>query len=255
MNITGRTFIVTGGASGLGRAAAEALVNAGGTVVLLDVNAEVGAAAELSIGPQVRFAQGDVTSEEQVKAAIDLAVSAFGDLYGVVNAAGIGPAAKVLGKNGPHNLELFEKTIRVNLVGTFNVIRLAAAVMAQNPPLETGERGVIVNTASIAAYDGQIGPIAYSASKGGIVGMTLPAARDLASMGIRVMAIAPGIFETPMVAAFTPELKRSLASQIPFPPRLGRPDEFAALVEHIIVNVMLNGEVIRLDGAVRMAAK
>ena len=170
MNITGRTFIVTGGASGLGRAAAEAIVNAGGTAVLLDVNAEVGAAAELSIGPQVRFAQADVTSEEQVKAAIDLAVSAFGNLYGVVNAAGIGPAAKVLGKNGPHNLELFEKTIRVNLVGTFNVIRLAAAVMAQNAPLETGERGVIINTASIAAFDGQIGQPAYAASKGGIVG-------------------------------------------------------------------------------------
>ena len=255
MNITGRTFIVTGGASGLGRAAAEALVNAGGTVVLLDVNAEVGAAAELSIGPQVRFAQGDVTSEEQVKAAIDLAVSAFGDLYGVVNAAGIGPAAKVLGKNGPHNLELFEKTIRVNLVGTFNVIRLAAAVMAQNPPLETGERGVIVNTASIAAFDGQIGQPAYAASKGGIVALTLPVAREFAAVGIRCVTIAPGIFDTPLLAALPEAARTSLGQQVPFPSRLGRPTEYASLVRHVIENEMLNGEVIRLDGALRMAPR
>jgi NAD(P)-dependent dehydrogenase (short-subunit alcohol dehydrogenase family) len=255
MNITGRTFIVTGGASGLGRAAAEALVNAGGTVVLLDVNAEVGAAAELSIGPQVRFAEGDVTSEEQVKAAIDLAVSAFGDLYGVVNAAGIGPAAKVLGKTGPHNLELFEKTIRVNLVGTFNVIRLAAAVMAQNAPLETGERGVIVNTASIAAFDGQIGQPAYAASKGGIVALTLPVAREFAAVGIRCVTIAPGIFDTPLLAALPEAARVSLGQQVPFPSRLGRPTEYASLVRHVIENEMLNGEVIRLDGALRMAPR
>ncbi len=255
MNITGRTFIVTGGASGLGRAAAEAIVNAGGTAVLLDVNAEVGAAAELSIGPQVRFAQADVTSEEQVKAAIDLAVSAFGNLYGVVNAAGIGPAAKVLGKNGPHNLELFEKTIRVNLVGTFNVIRLAAAVMAQNAPLETGERGVIINTASIAAFDGQIGQPAYAASKGGIVALTLPVAREFASIGIRCVTIAPGIFDTPLLAALPEAARVSLGQQVPFPSRLGRPAEYAALARHIIENEMINGEVIRIDGALRMAPR
>ena len=255
MNITGRTFIVTGGASGLGRAAAEALVDAGGTVVLLDVNAEVGAATELSIGPQVRFAQADVTSEEQVKAAIDLAVSTYGNLYGVVNAAGIGPAAKVLGKNGPHNLELFEKTIRVNLVGTFNVIRLAAAVMAQNAPLETGERGVIVNTASIAAFDGQIGQPAYAASKGGIVALTLPVAREFASIGIRCVTIAPGIFDTPLLAALPEPARVSLGQQVPFPSRLGRPAEYAALARHIIENEMINGEVIRIDGALRMAPR
>jgi NAD(P)-dependent dehydrogenase (short-subunit alcohol dehydrogenase family) len=255
MNITGRTFIVTGGASGLGRAAAEAIVNAGGTVVLLDVNAEVGAAAELSIGPQVRFAQADVTSEEQVQAAIDLAVSTFGNLYGVVNAAGIGPAAKVLGKNGPHNLELFEKTVRVNLVGTFNVIRLTAAVMAQNAPLETGERGVIINTASIAAFDGQIGQPAYAASKGGIVALTLPVAREFAATGIRCVTIAPGIFDTPLLAALPEAARVSLGQQVPFPSRLGRPAEYAALARHIIENEMINGEVIRIDGSLRMAPR
>ena len=255
MNITGRTFIVTGGASGLGRAAAEAIVNAGGTVVLLDVNGEVGAAAELSIGPQVRFAQADVTSEEQVQAAIDLAVSTFGNLYGVVNAAGIGPAAKVLGKNGPHNLELFEKTVRVNLVGTFNVIRLAAAVMAQNTPLETGERGVIINTASIAAFDGQIGQPAYAASKGGIVALTLPVAREFAATGIRCVTIAPGIFDTPLLAALPEAARVSLGQQVPFPSRLGRPAEYAALARHIIENEMINGEVIRIDGSLRMAPR
>ena len=255
MNITGHTFIVTGGASGLGRAAAEAIVNAGGTVVLLDVNAEVGAAAELSIGPQVRFAEADVTSEEQVTAAIDLAVSTFGNLYGVVNAAGIGPAAKVLGKNGPHNLELFEKTVRVNLVGTFNVIRLAASVMAQNTPLETGERGVIINTASIAAFDGQIGQPAYAASKGGIVALTLPVAREFAATGIRCVTIAPGIFDTPLLAALPEAARVSLGQQVPFPSRLGRPAEYAALARHIIENEMINGEVIRIDGALRMAPR
>ena len=255
MNITGHTFIVTGGASGLGRAAAEAIVNAGGTVVLLDVNAEVGAAAELSIGPQVRFVQADVTSEEQVKAAIDLAVSTYGNLYGVVNAAGIGPAAKVLGKNGPHSLELFEKTVRVNLVGTFNVIRLAAAVMAQNTPLETGERGVIINTASIAAFDGQIGQPAYAASKGGIVALTLPVAREFAATGIRCVTIAPGIFDTPLLAALPEAARVSLGQQVPFPSRLGRPTEYASLARHIIENEMINGEVIRIDGALRMGPR
>jgi NAD(P)-dependent dehydrogenase (short-subunit alcohol dehydrogenase family) len=255
MDIAGKTFIVTGGASGLGRASAEAIINAGGTVVLLDVNAETGKAAEQSMDGKARFAQADVTSEEQVKAAVDLAVSAFGGLHGAVNAAGIGPAAKVLGKNGPHTLDLFEKTIRINLVGTFNVIRLAAAVISENQPMENGERGVIVNTASIAAYDGQIGQPAYAASKGGIVAMTLPIAREFAKLGIRVVAIAPGIFDTPLLAGLPEQARVSLGQQVPFPSRLGRPTEYGALVRHVLENEMLNGEVIRLDGALRMAPK
>lgn len=255
MQISGKTFIVTGGASGLGRATAEALLGAGGRALLLDVNADAGRAAEQSMGSRARFAQADVASEDQVKAAVDLAVSTFGSLHGVVNAAGIGPAAKVLGRNGPHPLDLFEKTIRVNLVGTFNVIRLAAAVIAQNPPETTGERGVIVNTASIAAFDGQIGQPAYAASKGGIVAMTLPIAREFAPLGIRVVTIAPGIFDTPLLASLPEPARVSLGQQVPFPSRLGRPEEFAALARHVIENEMLNGEVIRLDGALRMAPK
>jgi NAD(P)-dependent dehydrogenase (short-subunit alcohol dehydrogenase family) len=255
MQMKGRAFVITGGASGLGRAAAEAIVSGGGHAVLLDVNAEAGRAAEQAMGAAVRFAQADVTSEEQVKAAIDLAVSSFGNLFGVVNAAGIGPAAKVVGKNGPHPLDLFEKTIRVNLVGTFNVIRLAAAVMMQNAPLDSGERGVIVNTASIAAFDGQIGQPAYAASKGGIVALTLPVAREFAAVGIRCMTIAPGIFDTPLLAALPEAARVSLGQQVPFPSRLGRPAEYGALTRHIIENEMLNGEVIRLDGALRMAPR
>ena len=255
MQIQGKAFVVTGGASGLGRAVVETLVAAGGRAVILDVNADTGKAAEESLGGSVRFAQADVTSEEQVKAAVDLAVSAFGALNGVINAAGIGPAAKVLGKNGPHPLELFEKTIRVNLVGTFNVIRLGAAVMAQNRPEANGERGVIINTASIAAFDGQIGQPAYAASKGGIVALTLPVAREFASLGIRVVTIAPGIFDTPLLAALPEAARVSLGQQVPFPSRLGQPSEYAALAKHIIENEMLNGEVIRLDGALRMAPR
>ena len=255
MQISGKTFIVTGGASGLGRAAAEAVLGAGGNAVLLDVNAEAGNAAAQALGEKARFAQADVTSEDQVKAAVDLAVSAFGGLHGVVNAAGIGPAAKVLGRNGPHPLELFEKTMRVNAVGTFNVIRLAAAVISQNAPQDTGERGVMVNTASIAAYDGQIGQPAYAASKGAIVGMTLPIAREFAQLGIRVVTVAPGIFDTPLLAGLPEPARVSLGQQVPFPSRLGRPSEYGALVRHIIENEMLNGEVIRLDGALRMAPR
>jgi NAD(P)-dependent dehydrogenase (short-subunit alcohol dehydrogenase family) len=255
MQISGKTFIVTGGASGLGRAAAEAILEAQGRVVLLDVNAETGHETAQALGSHARFAQADVTSEEQVKSAVDLAVSTFGRLDGVVNAAGIGPAAKVLGRNGPHPLDLFEKTIRVNLVGTFNVIRLAAAVLAQNSPSDAGERGVIINTASIAAFDGQIGQPAYAASKGGIVGLTLPVAREFASLGIRVVTIAPGIFDTPLLAALPEPARISLGQQVPFPSRLGRPSEYAALARHIIENEMLNGEVIRLDGALRMAPR
>ena len=255
MQITGKTFIVTGGASGLGRATAETILAAGGNVVLLDVNVEMGKAAEQAMGPRARFAQADVTSEDQVKGAVDFAVSSFGGLHGAVNAAGIGPAAKTLGRNGPHPLDLFEKTIKINLIGTFNVIRLAAAVIAQNQPQNTGERGVIVNTASIAAFDGQIGQVAYAASKGGIVGMTLPIAREFASIGIRVVTIAPGIFDTPLLAALPEAARVSLGQQVPFPSRLGRPAEYGALVRHVLENEMLNGEVIRLDGALRMAPK
>jgi NAD(P)-dependent dehydrogenase (short-subunit alcohol dehydrogenase family) len=255
MNIDGKTFLITGGASGLGRAAAEAILASGGRVVILDVNAESGRAAEQMIGAEARFAHADVASEEQVQASIDLAVNSFGRLHGVINAAGIGPAAKVLGKNGPHALDLFEKTVRVNLVGTFNVIRLAAAAMSQNTPEASGERGVIINTASIAAFDGQIGQPAYAASKGGIVALTLPVAREFAAVGIRVVCIAPGIFDTPLLAALPEAARVSLGQQVPFPSRLGRPAEYGALARHIIENEMLNGETIRLDGALRMAPR
>jgi NAD(P)-dependent dehydrogenase (short-subunit alcohol dehydrogenase family) len=255
MQIADKTFIVTGGASGLGRAAAEAILAAHGRAVLLDVNADTGHNTARELGAHAHFAQADVSSEEQVKAAVELALSAFGRLDGLVNAAGIAPAAKVLGRNGPHPLELFEKAIRINLVGTFNVIRLAAAVLAQNTPSDAGERGVIINTASIAAFDGQIGQPAYAASKAGIAGLTLPVAREFASLGIRVVTIAPGIFDTPLLAALPEPARISLGQQVPFPSRLGRPSEYAALVRHIIENEMLNGEVIRLDGALRMAPK
>jgi NAD(P)-dependent dehydrogenase (short-subunit alcohol dehydrogenase family) len=255
MRIEGQTFITTGGASGLGRAAAEAILAAGGRVVLLDVNAEVGHATALALGDRASFVRADVTNETEVQAAVDEAAGMPGGLRGVVNAAGIAPAAKVLGRNGPHPLELFEKTVRVNLIGTFNVIRLGAAAMAANAPDDTGARGVIVNTASIAAFDGQIGQPAYAASKGGIVALTLPVAREFAPLGIRVVTIAPGIFDTPLLAALPEAARASLGQQVPFPSRLGRPSEYGALVGHIIENEMLNGEVIRLDGALRMAPR
>ncbi len=255
MRIEGKTFITTGGASGLGRAAAEAILAAGGHVVLLDVNAETGAAAEAALGAKARFVKADVTNEAEVQAAVQTAVTTFGGLHGVVNAAGICPAAKVLGKNGPHALDLFEKTIRVNIGGTFNVIRLAAAVMATNTPEDTGERGVIVNTASIAAFEGQIGQAAYAASKGGVVGLTLPVAREFASTGIRCVTVAPGTFDTPLLAGLPESARVSLGQQVPFPSRLGNPAEYGALVRHIIENVMINGETIRIDGALRMAPR
>ena len=255
MRIEGKTFITTGGASGLGRAAAEAILGAGGNVLLLDVNDEVGRATAQTLGDRACFVKADVTSEAEVQAAVDEAVTHFGGLHGVVNAAGIGPAAKVLGKNGPHALDLFEKTIRINLTGTFNVIRLAAAAIAKNTPEASGERGVIINTASIAAYDGQIGQPAYAASKAGIAGLTLPVAREFAPLGIRVVTIAPGIFDTPLLAALPEAARVSLGQQVPFPSRLGRPAEYGALARHVIENEMLNGEVIRLDGALRMAPR
>jgi len=255
MRPSGKTFLVTGGASGLGGAAARALHEAGANVVLLDVNAAAGDAMASSLGSRARFAKTDVTSEADVQAAIAVAREAFGALHGAVNAAGIGTAAKVLGRQGPHALDLFERTIRINLVGTFNVIRLAAAAIATQEPTDTGERGVFVNTASVAAFDGQIGQAAYAASKGGIVSLTLPLARELAAQGIRVMAVAPGIFDTPLLAGLPEAARVSLGQQVPFPSRLGRPEEYAALVRHIVENEMLNGEVIRLDGALRMAPK
>jgi NAD(P)-dependent dehydrogenase (short-subunit alcohol dehydrogenase family) len=255
MKIAGRTFLVTGGASGLGGATSRLLASAEANVVVVDVNAEGGERMARELGGKAHFVRTDVTSEADVQKAVTAARERFGGLHGAVNAAGIGTAEKVLGKAGPHPLEAFERTIRINLVGTFNVIRLAAAAMAAGEPTETGERGVIVNTASVAAFDGQIGQAAYSASKGGIVALTLPVARELARSGIRVMTIAPGIFDTPLLAGLPEPARLSLGQQVPFPSRLGRPEEYAALVRHIVENEMLNGEVIRLDGALRMAAK
>ena len=255
MQVTGHTFLVTGGASGLGAATARRLAAAGGNAVICDVDAEQGAKLATELGARAVFAAADVTDESQVAKAVAAAREKFGSLHGAVSCAGIAPGERVLGKSGPHRLDTFRRAVEINLVGTFNVLRLAAQAMESNAPDAEGERGVIINTASIAAFDGQVGQVAYSASKAGVAGLTLPAARELARFGIRVMTIAPGIFETPMVAAFTPELRQALGTQIPFPSRLGKPEEFAALVEHIIVNPMLNGEVIRLDGALRMSAK
>jgi len=246
---------VTGGASGLGGATAEMIVAAGGRVIIADVNEAAGKTATARLGASARFVRADVTSEADVQQAIAAAIKEFGAFTGLVNAAGIGPAARVVGRDGPMSLDQFTRVLQVNLIGTFNVIRLAAAAMQNNQPASSGERGVIVNTASVAAYDGQIGQAAYAASKGGIVSMTLPIARELARFGIRVMTIAPGIFDTPMLAAMPEEIRASLGQQVPFPSRLGRPAEYAALVRHIFENEMLNGEVIRLDGAIRMAPK
>jgi NAD(P)-dependent dehydrogenase (short-subunit alcohol dehydrogenase family) len=255
MQISNRTFLVSGGGSGLGAACVRMLAAAGGNVVIADLNRGTGEKLAAELGSKVRFVQGDVTSEGDVQSAVNTAVSGFGGLQGAIACAGIGLAEKVLGKSGPHPLGPFSKVIQVNLIGTFNVIRLASAAMAAGSPSAGGERGVIVTTASVAAFDGQIGQVAYSASKGGVVGMTLPIARELARYGIRIVTIAPGIFDTPLLAALSEPTRQSLAQQVPFPPRLGRPDEFAALARHIIENEMLNGEVIRLDGAMRMAAR
>lgn len=231
-------------------------MSAGAKVVLADINAEAGAAQAAELGKaNARFIRTDVCSEADGKAAVQLAVDSFGALHGLANCAGVAPAEKVIGRNGVHGLESFTRTININLIGTFNMLRLAAEAMARNEPDAGGERGIIINTASVAAFDGQIGQAAYSASKSAVVGMTLPIARELARSGIRVMTIAPGIFETPMMAAMPQEVRDSLGASVPFPPRLGRPDEYAALARHIIENSMLNGEVIRLDGAIRMAAK
>ena len=253
MQVRNRTFLVTGGGSGLGTACARRLVNDGASVVIADVNVATGGALAAQLGEQARFVQMDVTDEESVSTAVATAISSFNNLHGVINCAGVAIATKLLSSRGVHNLDAFNKVIQVNLVGTFNVIRLAAEVMVENEPNKGGERGIIINTASVAAFDGQVGQAAYAASKGGIVSMTLPLARELARYGIRVITIAPGIFDTPMLAGLPEKARRSLGEQVPFPSRLGDPKEFAALAHHIIENPMLNGEVIRLDGAIRMA--
>ena len=252
MKIAGSTTLITGGASGLGRATAQRIRAAGGNVVLLDLAKSPGADVAATLGEGALFAPGDVTSADDVSAALDAAVKRFGSLQGLVNCAGIGTADKTFGKRGSADLAGFTRVIQVNLIGTFNCIRLSAARMAENAPNAEGERGVIVNTASVAAFDGQIGQAAYSASKGGIVGMTLPIARDLAELGIRVCTIAPGLFDTPLLAGLPEAARASLGKQVPFPSRLGQPSEYAALAAHIMENAMLNGETIRLDGAIRM---
>ncbi len=255
MNVSGKVALVTGGASGLGLAATENLVDAGASVVIVDLPTSNGETVAKELGDKVRFAAADVTNEAEVQAAVDVAVNELGGLHIVVNCAGVGFPGRVLTRDGqPIDLERFEFVVRVNLIGTFNVIRVAAAQIAAQDP-EGEERGVIVNTASIAAFDGQIGQAAYAASKGGIVGMTLPLARDLASRLIRCVAIAPGTFDTPMLAGLPEEARQALAAGIPHPRRLGDPKEFALLVQHIVENPMLNGEVIRLDGALRMPPK
>jgi NAD(P)-dependent dehydrogenase (short-subunit alcohol dehydrogenase family) len=254
MKIEGNVFVVTGGASGLGGATAAMIVAQGGSVVIADVNADAGAAHAGKLGSSARFLKCDVTKEADGQAVVDAAL-AMGSLRGLINCAGIAIAQKTVGRDGPHPLDAFQRVIMINLVGTFNMIRLAATAMARQDPLGNGERGVIVNTASVAAYDGQVGQVAYSASKGGVVGMTLPIARDLSRDGIRVMTIAPGIFETPMLMNMSQEVRDSLGKQVPFPSRLGKADEYAHLVKSIMENEMLNGETIRLDGAIRMAPR
>jgi NAD(P)-dependent dehydrogenase (short-subunit alcohol dehydrogenase family) len=255
VQLESRTFLISGGASGLGAACARRFCAAGARVVIADVNAALGEEVRQALGSSARFIRSDVTDEASVQSAVDLALSEFGELQGAINCAGIGIAERTIGRQGPHRLAGFVRVVTVNLIGTFNVIRLAAAAMARGEPNAAGERGVIVNTASVAAFDGQIGQAAYSASKGGIVGMTLPIARDLARDGIRVVTIAPGIFDTPLLGGLPEPARISLGEQVPFPPRLGRPDEYAALAQHIVENEMLNGEVIRLDGAIRMAPR
>lgn len=254
MDISGKSFIVTGGASGLGEGTVRMLVREGAKVVIADLQADKGQALAAELGSATVFVRCDVSQEADGRAVV-AAAQGLGKLMGLVNCAGIAPAIKTVGKDGAHPLDSFAKVINVNLIGTFNMIRLAAEAMCRNQPEATGERGVLINTASVAAYDGQIGQAAYAASKGGVVGMTLPIARDLARNGIRVMTIAPGIFGTPMLFSMPQEVQDALAASVPFPSRLGKPEDYAKLVQQIVENDMLNGEVIRLDGAIRMAPK
>ena len=255
MQFENSTFIVTGGASGLGAATVRRFHARGANVVIADLNAEMGEALAAELGSRAVFQRTDVSAEADAEACVAKAVSSFGSLQGLINCAGIGIAEKVLNKDGPQKLANFARVININLVGTFNMIRLAAEAMSKGEPNTAGERGVIVNTASVAAWDGQIGQPAYAASKAGIVGMTLPIARELARFGIRVCTIAPGLFYTPMMESLPPEVQESLGKSVPFPPRLGRPDEFAQLAAQIVENEMLNGESIRLDGALRLAPR
>ena len=254
MQISSNVFIVTGGASGLGGATSRMLAAQGGKVVIADVQADRGEALARELGAATRFVKCDVASEADGRVAVE-AATAMGPLRGLVNCAGIAIGEKTIGKEGPHALASFSRVIGINLIGTFNMIRLAADAMSKQEPTADGERGVLVNTASVAAFDGQIGQAAYSASKGGVVGMTLPIARDLSRSGIRCVTIAPGLFATPMLLGMPQEVQDSLGKQVPFPSRLGKPDEYAALVRHIVENVMLNGETIRLDGAIRLQPK
>ena len=256
MQIAEHTFLITGGSSGLGAACARRLAEAGANVVVADLNESAGSELVAELGDTACFVKTNVVSADEVETAVATAVDQFGGLHGAINCAGIAIAAKVLDREGnPHDLDAFSRVIQVNLIGSFNVVRLAAAAMVKAEANEAGERGVIINTASVAAFDGQMGQAAYSASKGGIVGMTLPIARDLARSGVRVMTIAPGIFDAPMLGGLPEKARESLGQQVPFPSRLGKPEEYAALAQHIIENQMLNGEVIRLDGAIRMAPK
>ena len=255
MEIKGKVFVVTGAGSGLGAASARALVAAGGRVVLADLNREAAEKLAAEFGDNARFVETDVANEASAVNAVQTAISAFGGVHGLVNCAGVAPAEKVVGREGPHKLESFARTININLIGTFNMIRLAADAMMKGEPDAGGERGVIVNTASVAAFEGQLGQAAYAASKGGIVALTLPVARELAKSGIRCVTIAPGIMETPMLLGMPAEVQESLGKMVPFPSRMGKPAEFAGLVRHIVENAYLNGEVIRLDGAIRMGGK
>jgi NAD(P)-dependent dehydrogenase (short-subunit alcohol dehydrogenase family) len=255
MKIAGSTFFVTGGGSGLGAACVRRFSGLGGNVLIADVQEEAGQKLAAELGPRVRFARTDVTDAASVESALTAARQAFGGVNVVINCAGIIGVGRVVGKEGPYDLASFSRTIQVNLIGTFNVIRLAAAVMAQNAPDAEQERGVIINTASVAAFEGQVGQAAYSASKGGVVSMTLPIARELARFGIRVVTIAPGVFETAMMAGMSQPAQEALAAAVPFPPRLGRASEFADLAGHVVENTMLNGTTIRLDGALRLSPK
>lgn len=255
MHIKDKCFLISGGGSGLGAATARMIIQEGGQVVIADLNQDAGAALATELGPRAHFILTDVSDEASAAAAVQAAVTVFGGLHGLVNCAGVAPAKKVLGKEGPHGLGDFARVIQINLIGTFNMLRLAAEAISKTEPNADGERGVIINTASVAAFDGQIGQAAYASSKGGVVAMTLPAARELARFGIRVMTIAPGIMETPMLLGMPVEVQDALGRTVPFPPRMGRPAEFAGLVKTIVENAYLNGEVIRLDGAIRMTAK
>ncbi len=255
MRVAEHTFVITGGASGLGAATARHLVAQGAGVVLLDINQQAVVAQAEQLGERALGIACDICDSQQVQDALDAATAHFGALHGLINCAGIVGGQRILGRKGPHDLDDFSRVLQINVIGSFNMLRLTAQMMVDNPPNTEGERGVIINTASVAAYDGQLGQAAYASSKGAIVSMTLPAARELASYGIRVMTIAPGVFETPMMAGMTDEVRAGLCADVPFPPRLGKPEEYAALAQHIIENTMLNGEVIRIDGALRMGVK